>query len=100
MRDDIPEDPPLTPEQEKLVSKLSPEDINIIDAALMKNITNQWRKLARVIGTTMRDLEDNYYGLPDLFYGERVRALKESNLFESQGDLRKMRYSEVRLSQK
>ena len=100
MRDDIPEDPPLSPEQKKLVAKLSPEDKKIIDAALMRNITDQWRKVGRVIGATMKDLEDNYYGLPDLFYGERVRALKERNLFESQGDLRKMRYSEVRLPQK
>ena len=100
MRDDIPEDPPLSPEQKKLVAKLSPEDIKNIDATLMHNITDQWRKVARVIGTTMKDLEGDYYVLPDLFYGERVRALKKRNLFESQGDLRKMRYSEVRLPQK
>ena len=100
MRDDIPQDPPLTPDQEKLIATLSADDLKVIDAALMKNITGQWRKMARVIGTTMLDLEGKYYGLPDLFYGERVRALKEENLFESQGDLRKMRYSEVRLAQK
>ena len=100
MRDDIPQDPPLTPEQEKLLANLSAEDLKIIDAALMNNITEQWRKMARVIGITMRDLEGNYYGLPDLFYGERIRALREKSLFESQGDLRKMRYSEVRLFKK
>ena len=97
MRDDIPQDPPLTPEQEKLLANLTDEDLEIIDAALMNNITEQWRKMARVIGITMRDLEGNYYGLPDLFYGERIRALREKSLFESHGDLRKMRYSEVRL---
>jgi hypothetical protein len=97
MRDDIPEDPPLTPEQENLVSKLSETDIKIIDAAIMENITEQWRKVARVIGTTMIDLEDKFYGIPDLFYGKRVRALRAKELFESQGDLKKMRYSEVRL---
>ena len=98
MRDDIPQDPLLTPGQEKLLASLSADDLKIIDAALMKNITGQWRKMARVIGTTMIDLEGKYYGLPDLFYGERVRALKEKNLFESQGDLKKMRYSEVRIT--
>ncbi len=97
MPDDIPKDPPLTPEQKELVATLSAGDLEAIDAALLKNITEQWRKMARVIGATMIDLEGKYYGLPDLFYGERVRALKEKNLFESQGDLRKMRYSEVRL---
>ena len=65
----------------------------------MNNIADQWRKVTRVIGTTIMDLGDNHYGLPDLFYGERIRAIREKNLFESQGDLRKMRYSEIRLPQ-
>ena len=100
MQDDIPEDPPLTPEQEQLVAILSKSDLEEIDAALMKSITNQWRKVARVIGTTLIEFNGRFKGIPDLYYGHRIRKLKEKGLFESQGDLKKMRYSEIRLPQK
>jgi hypothetical protein len=35
-------------------------------------------------------------GIPDVYYAERVRALVDRGLIESVGNLRRMRFSEVR----
>ena len=50
-----------------------------------------------VVGLTMSSLQSHVPGLPDVFYGMRVRKLVEDGLLESQGNLARMRFSEVRL---
>ncbi len=84
MFDEETEDRALTPEQELLVSKLSKADLEEIDAALLKNICGYWRKVARVVGTTMMDFKERFRGVPDVFYAKRIQLLRENNLFESQ----------------
>lgn len=90
-------DPPLTDEQSELVSKLSEADLSIIDGALLSNISSQWRKVARVVGTTMTEQENRIKGIPDVFYAQRISHLAQKGLIESQGNLQAMRYSEVKL---
>jgi len=90
-------DPPLTEEQSELVSKLSETELNIIDSALLSNISSQWRKVARVVGTTMSEQESRIKGIPDVFYAQRILQLAQKGLIESQGNLQAMRYSEVKL---
>ena len=58
-------DPPLTEEQLKLISKLSEADLNYIDSTLLSNISSQWRKVARVIGTTMNGNDNKITGIPE-----------------------------------
>ena len=98
MDDDISEDSPLTPEQRILVDNLSESDLKVIDEAILENINSRWKKVALVIGTTMTNLENRISGIPDVFYAQRIRYLKSKNLFESQGNLKKMQYSEIRYS--
>ena len=51
-----------------------------------------------VVGTTMMsDGPYRFESIPDVFYSQRVKALVENGLLESQGNLDFMRYSEVRL---
>jgi hypothetical protein len=90
-------DPSLTDEQSELVSKLSEAELSIIDDALLSNISSQWRKVARVVGTTMSEQENRITGIPDVFYAQRVSYLAQKGLIESQGNLQAMRYSEVKL---
>jgi len=90
-------DPSLTQEQLKLVSKLSEADLNNIDSTLLSNISSQWRKVARVIGTTMNEIDNKIIGIPDVFYSQRVSYLVNKGIIESQGNLQTMRNSEVRL---
>ena len=91
-------DPPLTEEQSELVSKLSEVELSNIDDALLSNISTQWRKVARVVGTTMSELENRITGIPDVFYAQRVLYLAQKGLLESQGNLKAMRYCEVRIA--
>ncbi len=94
-----PIDPPLTAEQVVLVGKLSEAKINSIDSALLSNISPQWRKVARVVSATMAEQKNRKAGIPDVFYAQRVSLLVEKGIIESQGNLKAMRYCEVRVSQ-
>ena len=70
-----------------------------IDDALLAHMTRQYRKVAMVVGLTMMDLEHHSHGKDALFFADRVNLLAQKGLIESQGDLTKMRYSEVRFPQ-
>ena len=98
MDDENPEDPQLTPDQKILVGNLSETDLKVIDDAILENISSRWKKVSFVIGTTMTNLENRIGGIPDVFYAQRIQYLRSKNLFESQGNLKKMRYSEIRYS--
>jgi hypothetical protein len=87
----------LTPEQQTRVEQLSGADIHLIDEALLSNAGYRWRKVARVVGTTMGRLPNPIVGIPDTFYAQRVRKLVADKRLESQGNLAYMRFSEVRL---
>jgi hypothetical protein len=69
-----------------------------IDKALLANITHDWRKVARVVGSTMVQLGDKRAGRNDLYFAERVAVLVEHGLIEQEGDLAQMGHCEVRLS--
>lgn len=92
-------DPPLTAEEQTRVEKLSEAEIELIDHAILSNITYRWRKMAMVIGLTMTNYTDRVLGIPDTFYASRIRKLVENGQLESTGNLAGMRFSEVRLCQ-
>jgi ubiquinone biosynthesis protein UbiJ len=97
MDEDRNPDPPLSTEQLQLVAKLSAVEVERIDRALLENCSRGWRKVARVVGTTMMDLKPRPPGIPDLYYSQRITKLVEEGKLESAGNLQFMRYSEVRL---
>ena len=97
MAEEIPESyPPLNTEQQALVDKLSDEQVEEIDRLLLENASHQWRKVARLIGRTMMELEDRVVGIPDIYYADRIKLLVENGKLEAQGNLDYMRFSEVR----
>jgi len=91
-------DPPLDVEQSLRVSKLTQDDLWDIDRELLHQSARSWRKVARVVSFTMGKLESRIPGVPEVYYAQRVRHLVETGKLESQGDLHKMRFSEVRLA--
>ena len=97
MDDENDEAPPLTEEQRKLADALSKEELDEIDNMLLSQASSQWRKVARIVGFSMMDFGDKFYEIPDTFFLERVKQLVEEQKLESQGNLNKMRFSEVRL---
>jgi hypothetical protein len=90
-------DPPLASAEAKLVAQLSSEQVAAIDRTLLAQATHQWRKVAFVVGSAMSKLPDRIHGIPDIYYAQRVRELVARGALVSQGNLRYMRFSEVRL---
>jgi Protein of unknown function len=68
-----------------------------IDQALLANITHDWRKVARVVGSAMSQLGSKRAGRNDLYFAERVAHLVERGLIEFDGDLAQMGRCEIRL---
>jgi len=89
-------DPDLTGEQQQLVDDLSESEVYEIDQALFAKTSQTWRKVARVVGTTIVEAPDRAERIPDIYYSQRIRHLVKQGLLEAQGDLTSMRYCEVR----
>jgi hypothetical protein len=96
---DYQDDPPLTPEQLDAVSALDEAALRQIDEAILRNVTDNWRKVAMVVGITMQQNALHVIGIPDVFYAQRVVLLVEKGTIEAEGNLRRMRRCEVRLRQ-
>ena len=90
-------DPDLSPTDKKRVAQLAAAELGLMDDALMSQASTDWRKVARVVGMAMLSMPDRPRGVPDVFFAKRVALLVESGRLELQGDLRRMRFSEVRL---
>jgi hypothetical protein len=93
------DDPPLDAEDLQAIAALTPDDLGAIDRALFSACYTNWRKVALVVGTAMDAYPDSYHDVPDVFYAQRVRALVSAGQLEAQGNLHRMRFSEVRLLQ-
>ena len=81
----------------KLIA-LRPSQIQGIDTALLNACDHRWREVDWVIGTVMGSIPDRVPGIPDSFYAKRVAEMVVLGRLEAQGDLSRMRYSEVRLA--
>lgn len=91
------DDPALDADDLLAVASLRQVDIQAIDHALIGNSHAQWRKVAYVIGMAMDAYPDRFHDIPDIFYAQRVKALISQGTFEAQGNLSRMRVSEIRL---
>jgi hypothetical protein len=91
-------DPELTPEELRLVEALGGEDVEAIDTALLAAASQNWKKVAWVVGSAFLALADQFPGIPDVYFSQRVQALVRLGKLNSQGNLLCMRFSEVRLA--
>ncbi len=95
-KDYVP-DPPLSNEEIVIVNRLNEEDIKKIDQALLSNSSQNWSKVARIVGSVMLNHAERIPGIPDIYYAQRICHLVEQGMLEAQGNLAYMRYSEVRI---
>lgn len=71
-----------------------------IDAALLSNMSHQWRKVARVVGTTMSNIpRELRMERDDIYFANRIKSLVERALIEASGDPIEMGITEIRLLQ-
>ena len=72
--------------------------IDHFDAALMANVTSEWQKMAKIVGTTLVDqLETGVYKTSDLLLRARLVALAERGDIDWRGELWWMQECELRL---
>jgi hypothetical protein len=95
--DDLPENAQLTPEELSEIEKLSEEQIQDIDEALLSKVFPEWRKVAMVLALAMHSLPEWADGLPIVYFVRRLQTLVEEGALECQGNIASMRTSEVRL---
>jgi hypothetical protein len=85
---DVIPDPPLTSEQLAMVDALLKDQVAEIDAALLANCDDRWRKVAAVVGFTMTsEMMAKFKGVPDVYFALRVRNLVDKVLVESTGNI-------------
>jgi len=94
---DVHPDPPMSDDEARVAASLSPEFVERIDTELLSHARRSNRKVAMLVGLAMDNPAVRVAGLPDLFYGQRVRVLVETGALVAEGNLAYMRYSEVRL---
>ena len=90
----------MPPDAEELISiaGLSSGDIQEIDSALVINAAAHWQKVAFVVSGAMLAFSDRFLDIPDVFFAERIKVMVSQGILESQGNLSRMRFSEIRLS--
>jgi hypothetical protein len=89
--------PPLSRKEAAAFAKLSENDINAIDEGILSCILARWQKVAAVVWCAEEKLRRSYPQFSYVLYAKRIRLLVKRGRLESQGNLRYMRFSEVRL---
>jgi hypothetical protein len=87
---------PLDAEETATVEALTPEDISAIDDALLDATSSHWSKVAMVLAKQMKSRSGVPNDVPLEFYWSRLCDMVARGQLESQGNLRRARFSEVR----
>ena len=87
---------PLDAEETATVEALTPEDISAIDDALLDATSPNWSKVAMVLAKQMKARPGVPDDVPLEFYWSRLCDMIARGQLESQGNLRRARFSEVR----
>jgi len=98
MSEEIPEaNPPMSEHERAVAARLTAVELRDIDAAIIASCRPRWNKLVMVASRTSDAIGGRFPDFSDLFYCERIAQLVGRGSLEAQGDLRYMRFSEVRL---
>jgi hypothetical protein len=89
--------PPLSRKEASAFTKLSQEDKAAIDQGILECVLPRWQKVAMVVIRAEEKLRGRYPQFSYVLYAERIRLLAKQGHLKSQGNLRYMRFSEVRL---
>ena len=85
-----------TLEELALVKLATQEDAETVDALILGRCTEQWRKVAMVVGSSLDEYDMKFPNLPYVYMQLRILELVSHGALESQGDVMAMRFSEVR----
>ncbi len=88
----------LSDEDKEIVEKLSLDDIQKIDEWLRLCISYKWQKVAKVVSMAIKisDEAGELLNVPDVFFGMRIEQLESNGEIVAKGNLKLMRYSEIK----
>jgi len=69
-----------------------------LDSIIFSALSSRWQKTAMVIGNALKYCKTLALPIDAEVLGARIQALAEADRLEGEGDLRKWRFSEVRLN--
>jgi Protein of unknown function len=87
-------DSKLTWKQVQLPSSVSVVDF---DKVILSELSRHWRKMARIVGNVSEYYRKLGIDLDPAIAAARLRKMVDTETIEGAGDLRKWRFSEVRL---
>lgn len=93
--DELPPFPEM--EEQALAADLGAEGLNKIDEAIVACSKSSWLKVARVIADAIKFGDFSYSDAAIDLHVRRVTKIVASGMLEARGDLKKPRFSEVRL---
>ena len=82
------------------VLALTESDIDLIDSWLLDAVSHRWQKVAKVVAIAIMtsDKLQKLEEIPDLYFGMRIEHMVKNHLLKSEGDLKQMRFSEIKHS--
>jgi hypothetical protein len=88
----------LSAEDIAAINALSEGDIQKIDDWLFSCTDGQWKKVAMVVARaiSISDEKGEFLEVPDTFFGMRIESLVAAGKLVSSGNLKRMRFSEVK----
>ena len=96
--DDEENDDDPTPEELVQMQRATAADAAAVDALILQSCTDRWRKVAMVVGTSLKEFDAKFPHLPYVYMPVRIIEMEHSGTLEVQGDPMAMRFSEVRLA--
>jgi len=86
--------PLMTADEQLAADSLGTTQLQAIDQAILAEAGPRWHKVTRIVGNLMGYPE--FSDIPPQLYVQRIERLAGRGDLESHGDLRRIRYSEVR----
>lgn len=96
MEDDDYDDDEPSAEELSRIRLATSADADAVDALILSHCSNDWSKVATVVGLSLDDFEARFPHLPYVYMQLRLAELVHQGRLEAQGDVMAMRRSEVR----
>ena len=91
---------PYEPTEEEIAQMRasSPEERAAAQAMVLRECSDRWQKVAKIVGDLLDEFERNYRHLPFAYLQATMQKLEDLGKVEIAGDVWAMRYSEIRLA--
>ena len=91
----------LSDDDKTRLTTLTTDDLELIDTWLLSQVTCHWQKSAMVVALAIgeSDKAERLEDVSDVIFDLRVESLVNRGMLQARGNVRKLRFSEVKLNQ-